>query len=728
MLTVLAFTAFAAPIEMPTQVPAAPSCRVDPDKKRVKRLRSLVLAETREAKSRAPIPANKYRRDIIDDYLVRGAICTPGEAVYAAHFLVRSVDRADHYAAWRLLAWAASEGHPDAGVLAAAAWKSATPKAYDAKTLYETPVLSGGRFNHDATRLLIGSNETGVFNVYAQPFEGGERVALTTSTGDARWPVSWFPSDDRVLFRSDIGGDEQHHLWVRELDGTEKDLTPGQGHRAEFLGFSTDGKALYFATNERDPKAMDVYRLATEGYERTLLFENTDQHGLGDLSSDGRWLVLDEVHSNVDNDLWLVDLTVADAEPVLLTTAEESGNYGALTFEPDSGAFWYRSDRGREFDAAVRVDLETMDQRTAIEADWDVWSVGFSEQGTYRVHSLNADAQDEVFLVDTRDGKPVEVPAGLPSGEISGFRISKDEKRVAMWVSTDTAPSSLYVAELGGPARLLAAPASDVDPADLVDGEVVRFPSFDGLQIPAILYVPHGASELTPAPAVVWVHGGPGGQSRRGYSARIQFLVNHGYAVLAINNRGSSGYGKTFNHADDRKHGDVDLKDCIAGRDFLAGMPEVDGERIGIMGGSYGGYMVLAALAFQPDAFEVGVDVFGVSNWIRTLESIPPWWESFRQYLYAELGDPVADRESLEARSPLLHADQITKPLLVVQGKNDPRVLEAESAEIVEAVRKNGVPVEYVLFEDEGHGFVKTSNQITAAETWLRFLDTHLAR
>jgi dipeptidyl aminopeptidase/acylaminoacyl peptidase len=225
---------------------------------------------------------------------------------------------------------------------------------------------------------------------------------------------------------------------------------------------------------------------------------------------------------------------------------------------------------------------------------------------------------------------------------------------------------------------------------------------------------------------MVWVHGGPGGQSRTGYSATIQHLVNHGYAILAANNRGSSGYGKTFFHLDDKKHGEVDLQDIVYAKTYLASLDWVDGERIGIIGGSYGGYMVGAALAFEPEVFDVGINIFGVMNWVRTLTSIPPWWESFKEALYDEMGDPATDGERHRRISPLFHAQNITRPLLVVQGANDPRVLQVESDEIVAAVQANKVPVEYVLFDDEGHGFTKRENRIRASESYVTFLDQYL--
>jgi dipeptidyl aminopeptidase/acylaminoacyl peptidase len=211
-----------------------------------------------------------------------------------------------------------------------------------------------------------------------------------------------------------------------------------------------------------------------------------------------------------------------------------------------------------------------------------------------------------------------------------------------------------------------------------------------------------------------------------GYNALTQALVNHGYVVFDINNRGSSGYGKTFFTMDDRKHGEADLGDVVASKTMLIATGKVDPQRIGIIGGSYGGYMVLAALTLQPDAFATGVDLFGISNWVRTLESIPPWWGSQRDALYAEMGDPKADGERLRRISPLFNAARIHAPLMVLQGENDPRVLKRESDEIVEAARKNGVPVEYIVFPDEGHGFVKKDNEIRGYSAVIEFLDKYL--
>jgi dipeptidyl aminopeptidase/acylaminoacyl peptidase len=247
-----------------------------------------------------------------------------------------------------------------------------------------------------------------------------------------------------------------------------------------------------------------------------------------------------------------------------------------------------------------------------------------------------------------------------------------------------------------------------------------------GLDIPGLLYTPHQATPQTRAPALVMVHGGPGSQAVFGYSPLTQTLVNHGYVVLDINNRGSSGYGKTFYAMDDRRHGDADLRDVVASKAMLSATGYVNPDRIGVIGGSYGGYMVLAALTLQPDAFRAGVDLFGISNWVRTLENTPPWWGSFREALYAEMGDPKTDSERLRRISPLFNAEKIRVPLMVLQGANDPRVLKVESDEIVAAAKKNGVPVEYIVFPDEGHGFRKKENEIQGYTAVIRFLDEHL--
>ncbi|HEX3481838.1 MAG TPA: S9 family peptidase [Kofleriaceae bacterium] len=598
-------------------------------------------------------------------------------------------------------------------------------KQYDAATLFKNVGVVPAGFSHDGSRALVSMDSSGVYNLYAIATAGGEPQRLTTST-ESQFAVSYFPADDRLLYSQDTGGNELDHLYV--LDGqTARDITPGDKTKAMFLRFSRDGAWFWVTTNERDPKVFDLYRHSVKDYQRERVFTNTQAWSIGDISRDGRWLALDKSRSNANSDIYVVDLQKPGAEPRLITPHQGDALHNTYGFTPDGKSLWYGTDGHGEFVQAWSYDLATGKARAEIAAAWDVAFVRFSETGRYRVSATNEDARTVLKVVDTTTGKDVALPA-LPSADITAAVFSRDETRMGVVLTSDRTPRDLWLVDVAGgaPRQLTHALNPAVDPADLVDAQVVRYASFDGLEIPAILYRPRQASPDHRVPAIVWVHGGPGGQSRRGYVAQIQHLVNHGYAVLAVNNRGSSGYGKRFFHLDDRRHGDVDLKDVTAARPYLASLPWIDGRRVAILGGSYGGYMVGAALAFAPDVFDAGIDIFGVMNWVRTLESIPPWWTSFRDSLYAEMGDPATDKARLQAISPLFHAEQIKKPLLVVQGKNDPRVLKIESDEIVAAVKRNGVPVEYLVFDDEGHGFRKQSNLIAAQEAYLKFLDTYL--
>ncbi|WP_203295126.1 alpha/beta hydrolase family protein [Maricaulis parjimensis] len=603
---------------------------------------------------------------------------------------------------------------------------------YDAATFHETTSFSmasssGFAWSADDSRILISSDETGVFNAYAVDPSSGDREALTASETNATYALSWFPDDDRAVVTADSGGNEINHIYVRELDGRLNDITPGEEVRAQFLGWSPDGTDMWVMTNERDQTAMDIYAYDTLSYESGVVFQNDDSLDIGDVSPDGRWLALVRNRTSADSDILLVDLASGDATPRLITEHEGNIAHGVYTFTPDSSQLVYATDEHGEFNQAWTYDLDTGETAPLIEADWDVQFVIYSPSGDYRVSAINADARTEVMITDTASGEALALP-DLPAGDLGSVRFSRDESRVAFLINSATSPSNLHVVDLDSQAhaQLTNALNPAISEAEMVDAQVVRFESFDGLEIPGILYRPHGASAEHPVPALVWVHGGPGGQSRIGYSATIQHLVNHGYAVYAANNRGSSGYGKTFFHMDDRRHGEEDLMDIVSAGEWLRQQDWVNADQVGVIGGSYGGYMTAAALTFHPDAFEVGINIFGVTNWERTLASIPPWWESFREALYDEMGDPATDAERHHAISPLFHADQITKPLLVIQGANDPRVLQVESDELVAAVEANGVPVEYVLFPDEGHGFRRRENRITASEAYVSFLDAYL--
>jgi dipeptidyl aminopeptidase/acylaminoacyl peptidase len=616
---------------------------------------------------------------------------------------------------------------PAAGQAAApAAASQARPsKQYTIEQFFDTVAISGASFSADESRILFSSNKTGIWNVYSMPATGGTWTPITTSTTDSTYAVGYFPHDDRILFTHDQGGNELNHLYVRSADGQERDLTPGEKLKASFAGWTPDGSAFFVSSNERDPKFFDLYRYDAKTYDRTLFFKNEGGYFPAGISPDQRWVALAKLNTTSDSDIYLWDVQKGEARHLSQHTGD--AQYSPSAFDPASKFLYYLTNDKGEFTALRRYSLADGKHEDVEKANWDIVATGFSHKGRYRFTAVNEDARTVLRMIETASGKAVQLPS-IPDGGVSNIVISRSESKVALYINGDRSPNDLYVLNLGKGAatRLTTSLNPAIDAADLVEAQVVRFKARDGMTIPNILLKPHQATSTAKAPALVWVHGGPGGQTTRGYSSVIQYLVNHGYVVLGINNRGSSGYGKTFFAADDRKHGREPLWDCVDAKQYLASLPYVDANRIGIIGGSYGGYMVLAALAFQPDVFDVGIDIFGVSNWVRTLESIPAWWEAQRKALYAEIGDLKTDAQMLRDVSPVFHADKIRKPLLVLQGANDPRVIKAESDDIVAAVKKNGVPVEYIVFADEGHGFSKKKNQIEGYGNVLAFLDKHL--
>lgn len=619
---------------------------------------------------------------------------------------------------------------PAAPAQAQAASTAATP--YTAAQFFETTSFSmanpdGLAFSEGRTHVLISSDQTGVFNAYALPVAGGDPVPLTASTTNATFAQSYFPDGRRILVAADQGGNELTHIYVRETDGTLRDLTPGDKVKAGFVGFSDDGQTFWLISNERDASAFDVYAYDATTYERKLVFQNPGLNVTA-VSGDGRLVALIKSHTSANSDIYLADLQ-AGGEPYLISEHTGDVAYDVSGFGPNGATLIYTSNQDGEFAQAYAYDIANKAHNRTTQADWDVMYVSFSPNGRYRVTAVNADASTELTIEDAQTRAPVRL-TGLPQGDITGVRFDPGADLAAFTVVSDTSPADVFVADLstGQARRLTSALNPAIKESDLVEATIVRYPGEGGVMVPAVLYRPKGASAANPAPAVVLVHGGPGGQTRRGYSAMVQHLVNHGYAVLGANNRGSSGYGKTFFHMDDKKHGEADLRDIVAGGDWLRAQDWVADDQVAVMGGSYGGYITAAALAFHPDKFEAGIDIFGVTNWVRTLESIPAWWGAQRVALFDEMGDPATDAERHRAISPLFHAEKIQRPLLVIQGANDPRVLQVESDELVEKVRANNVPVEYVVFPDEGHGFQRRANRIKAQESYLAFLNRYVRK
>ncbi|ARV08906.1 S9 family peptidase [Winogradskyella sp. PC-19] len=599
-------------------------------------------------------------------------------------------------------------------------------KQYSIEQFMDNEAIGGGSFSYDNSQLLVSSNRSGIYNVYTVPTKGGEMTAITQSDSTSVFANAFFPEDNRMLLSADGNGDEINHLFVRDLEGNVKDITPEKGAKSDFYGWSKDNKSLYFGSNKRDPRFFDVYKMNLEDFSSEILYQNEDNLTFSGMSDDENYFALTKSVNTNDSDLFIYN---SKTKENIKINENQSAN-SSQDFSADNSLFYYTTDDGGEFSVLMSYNFNTKERKKVLEKKWDISSSYFTKNNKYMVVFVNEDGKNAIEVLDSESMQPINLP-DFEGKSITSVGFSNDEKLMRMYVGGSNAPSDLYTYnfETKEQHRISNVLNKDINAEDLVTAKVVRFKSFDGVEIPAIYYLPHQASAENKVPAMVWVHGGPGGQTRQGFSSLIQYMVNQGYAVLAVNNRGSSGYGKTFYQMDDKNHGEKDLQDCVEGKNWLAEQTEIDGDKIGIIGGSYGGYMTMAALTYTPEEFAVGVNLFGVTNWMRTLKSIPPYWESFRESLYKELGDPYsADSTRLKRISPLFHTDKVTKPLIVLQGAQDPRVLQVESDEIVAGVRKNNVPVEYVLFEDEGHGFVKKENQIEANERIVQFLDKYLKK
>ncbi len=604
--------------------------------------------------------------------------------------------------------------------------KSRMPKQYTSEQLRNNTVVEAAGYNSDETKILVDNNSTGIYNVYLLNIGDTTMEPLTNSAADSYYAVDFLPGTGKFILTHDKGGDENNHLYLANKGDTmSKDLTPWPNSTNSFFNWSADKKAMYVSSNRRNPKFFDLWKLDTATWKPALLYQNDSNLTASLISKSERYIALIKSITTDKNDLYLYDRTNKTMKRL---SNDNEANWDAAAIEKNDSIFYYTTNDGSEFTYLVKYNINTGKADKFYEDKWDVGGMSLSENEKYHTVFVNEDGKNKILLFDHATNQPVNFP-DIKDGDVQSIIISPSEKNMILSVGSSTSPINIYTYSIDNKQlkQLTSTLNKEVDGNDLVKAEVIRFKSFDGKEIPAIYYKPLQAGRSNKAGALVWVHGGPGGQSRVGFSNSIQYLVNHGYAVLAVNNRGSSGYGKTFYKLDNKDHGYGDLNDCIYAKKWLSTQDYIDSNAIGIYGGSYGGNMVLNALCLHPDEFKVGVDLFGVANWLRTLRSIPPYWESFKKALYEEMGDPdTKDSVLLKATSPLYNYQNIKKPLIVFQGANDVRVLKIESDEIAAGVKKNGIPVEYIIYPEEGHGFTKKEDLITTDKKTLEFLDKYL--
>jgi dipeptidyl aminopeptidase/acylaminoacyl peptidase len=450
-----------------------------------------------------------------------------------------------------------------------------------------TTTVFRSAFSPDESQILFTSDASGVLNAYVISVEGGEASQLTFSDSGGVRTLSFFPEDGRLLFEMDNEGDEVFHLFVREEGGSIRDLTPFEGARAEFHEWTHDESGFIFGCNKRDARFMDIYEMDLETLAPRMIYQSDQGLEFQAISNDERYLAFEKSLTTVDSDIYLLDTETGHLSH--LTPHQGNVVFTPMAFSGDSKGLYFITDEDDEFRYLKRLDIESGGSEVVENPGWDIAFTKISRNGKYLIMGFNNDASTEMKVIDTGSGEDLDL-SGLPDANISGVTVSNSETMMTFYMDESQSPDNLYLYEFesGELRRLTDSNNPEMNPDDLVATQRVRYESFDGLEIPAILYKPHNVKPGEEVPGIVWVHGGPGGQARVWYHPTIQYLVNHGYAVIDVNNRGSSGYGKTFYKLDDQKHGADDLLDCVYAKRYLASTGYVDTSRVAILGGSYG--------------------------------------------------------------------------------------------------------------------------------------------
>jgi dipeptidyl aminopeptidase/acylaminoacyl peptidase len=553
---------------------------------------------------------------------------------------------------------------------------------------------------------------------------GGARQQLTFFDEPVAGARS-VPGTSTILLSKDRGGDEWFQLYSQKLGplgltGTRISLTE-DGTRNASAVLSRDGKTLLWSRSRKGSGDADVMIADPSRPEtRRVLVPGDGALAARDIADDGTHALIGRSISIGESKLWLLDMTSGqrtEINPTAGRVAYEGGQFSA-----DGKSILTVSNQGSDTRRLVRIDLGT-GKMTALstQSAWDVEDFAMSHDRSMIAYGVNEDGYSTLYLLDLRSSKPRRID-GLPKGVIGNFHFSADGKSLGVTLTTATAPSDVYVinTQTLKAVRWTQSELGDIDPESLVEPGLLRFSSFDGRVIPAFIYRPKSVSGKLPV--VIEIHGGPEGQSRPGFNTRAQMRVAAlGAAVILPNVRGSTGYGQTYLDLDNGDKREDSVKDIGALLDWIAAQPDLDPNRIIVYGGSYGGYMSLASMTFYSDRLLGGVELFGISNFISFLENTEAYRRDLRRVEYGDERD-AAMRAVFERISPLANIARITKPMLVMQGWNDPRVPKSESDQVVAALRAKGLDVAYVQFKDEGHGFRKKINVDREREAELTFM------
>ncbi len=563
-------------------------------------------------------------------------------------------------------------------------------------------------FSPDASRLAFVSDLNGLPQVWTVPTAGGW-PELVTSLDDQIHNVYWSPDGERLAFSLAPGGGMNSQVYLIRPDGTDLRLLTAGGNDDNWLmGWTHSGSHLLMGSNRRTPDAMDGCLLDGSSGELQLVSKNKGVGFLMDVSRDGTHGVLYRQENRSDDNLFLVEL--ASGQEQLLTPHDGPGSFNQGNFSPDGRTIYLLSNRDRELVAFARVQLDANQQRGPIEIlaardDAELQAFVLNEQGTLAALLWNVTGRNQLAFFNLHTNELTPGPQ-LPGDLVLDGTWSKDGRLLAMSITGSTRPQDIWVLEVatGEFRQITHSPHAGVELDKLIQPESVTFSGHDGLQLSAWLYRPRDL--VAPYPIVLSFHGGPEGQERPYFKSDYQALLAQGIAVLAPNVRGSSGFGKTFVNLDNGPLRFKDIKACVE-HVLNAGLARVG--QIGIMGGSYGGYMTMAGLSDYPEYFAAGANLFGVVNFATFFANTEPWMAAISKIEY---GDPDTQAELLRDLSPIHKLDRVQAPTLVLHGANDTNVPVVEAEQVVGTLKRRGVPVEYVLFPDEGHGFEKSANRI----------------
>ena len=550
----------------------------------------------------------------------------------------------------------------------------------------------------------------GLSQIWVLDLESGQTSQLTAH--DER--VSLLrraPNDDRLVYAIDTGGDERHQLWLLQTDATAQALTTESGVIHGMGAWAPQGDRIAYTANDRDPAHFDVLVMELATGTTTRLFEGTHEASVGAWNPDDRLVAV-------------MDRATGDQRPVLVAATREAtplpragaARYASLRWD-GAGLLGLSDAGGRQFMALCRVDLET----GAAEAEYapdgrdvEAWALS----STALLATVENDRGYAVLRVGPRTGERPVVES-LPKGVVSDLAWSGDGAHLAFTASAPTQPGALWVWQAGH-AQPVWKPAC---PLALRDVEPVSWTSFDGQTVEGWFAKPGGEAPASGWPAVIWVHGGPASQARATFRPDMQALLAQGYALLMPNVRGSTGYGRTWMEADDVDRRLDAVHDLAAAHTWLTSQPTIDPARIAVMGQSYGGYMVLAAVTEHPTLWRCAIDLYGIADFTTLLAATGEWRRAHRA---AEYGDPVRHRALFDRISPIRHVNRIDVPMLVLHGLRDPRVAIGESEQVVAALQARGRTVEYEVFDNAGHGFVREADKARVYRAVARFLDRHL--